>query len=236
MPCANFARMSAVAGATSMRSSPFVSAMCWMSAPRDRSHWSVITSCPLNVCSVRGVMNCRPPAVMMTCTSVPAFTRPRTISAALYAAMPPLTPRAMRGRPAPRSTSRRPVKALRGLSPEAPLFLRAPRPPDASASRLMFVQDRSVPRIGLGGHLGDLLDRVLLRERAVAVGDHAGDDLLHRDRDRLEGVGLDARPGPPLQLAAALPCAADELELVADRSGRNHRTSLDGSVWYESLF
>src|SRR3989442_4181131 len=108
------------------------------------------------------------------------------------------------------------------------LSFRSPRP---SASLLTVVHPRAVGGVRLGGHFGDLLDRVLLREGTVAVGDRAGQHFLHGDGHGLVGHRLDARPGPALQLLAALPRYGDELELVADVLGRYHRTS---AIWNTS--
>src|SRR5438093_947692 len=167
-------------------------------------------------------MNCCPPGVMMTCTSAPAFTRPRTTSAALYAAIPPVTPRAMRTPP-------RPASAARKTAAVARLPRVAPPPVDGllrlSASLLTVLQTRAVGGVGLRRHLGDLLDRVLLGEGTVAVWNDAGDHFLHRDGHRLVRHRLDPRPGSPLQLPATLAGHGDELELVADVLCRDHRTS-----------
>src|SRR5581483_5186383 len=61
-----------------------------------RSNVSVATGCCESACSVSGVMNFVAAGVITTRTSAPAFTRRRTNSAALYAAMPPETPTRMR--------------------------------------------------------------------------------------------------------------------------------------------
>src|SRR5213594_2758412 len=164
-------------------------------------------------------MNRWPADVMMTWTSAPAFTRPRTTSAALYAAIPPATPSTMRDppRPPPEVPAAGPGARLRPalLTP----FFRSPRP---SASLLTVVQPRAVGGVRLRCHLGHFLDGVLLREWTVAVRDHSREHFLHGDGHRLVGHRLDARPGAALQLLAALARHGNELELVADVLGRNH--------------
>src|SRR5438093_6363165 len=128
----------------------------------------------------------------------------------------------MRGPPQPASVSRTPEVAA-GLPPAAARpIARAPRP---SASRLTVLQTPAVGRVRLGRHLGDFLDRVLLGEGTVAVRNDAGDHFLHGDGDRLVGHRLDPRPGPSLQLLAALARHGDELELVAYVLGGRHPTS-----------
>src|SRR4029077_19944314 len=70
--------------------------MCLIVSCAERSHPSVQTFLPESVWRVRGVMNRCALAVIRTWTSAPASVRPRTISHALYAAIPPLTPSAIR--------------------------------------------------------------------------------------------------------------------------------------------
>src|ERR1700730_14962449 len=53
----------------------------------------VITLRPLSAANVRGLTNSVAPAVITTSTAKPRWIRPRQSSAALYAAMPPATPR-----------------------------------------------------------------------------------------------------------------------------------------------
>src|SRR5437773_3893863 len=168
-------------------------------------------------------MNCRPPGVMMTCTSAPALTSPRTTSAALYAAIPPVTPRAIRGPPRPASAPRTSESSARLPPAATPPIARPFRP---SGSRLTVLQARAVGGVGLRRHFGDFLDGVLLGEGTVAVGNDAGDHLLHRDGHRLVRHRLDPRTGPPLQLPAAFARHGDEFELVADVLGGDHRTSM----------
>src|SRR5271154_6301105 len=101
MPCAKWARISAVAGATRRRSIRCATAMCSMalstlaaSAPL-APNISVITFFPVSAAKVSGVMNSCAERVITTCTSSFSCCRRRTSSAALYAATPPVTPRAI---------------------------------------------------------------------------------------------------------------------------------------------
>src|SRR5882724_3830543 len=107
--------------------------------------------------------------------------------------MPPVTPRAMRAGPSER-------RAARGSA----FLLKSPHP-DVVAG------------VGLGRHLADLLVPLqILGEGAVAVLDRSRQDFFLGDRDRLEGLGLDPRTGPALQLLGALRRHRDEFELVAE--------------------
>src|SRR3984957_16658773 len=99
MPCAKWARMSAVAGATSSRSVRWATAMCSMAlstlagAASSAANISVMTFLPVSAAKVSGVMNSCAERVITTCTSSFSCCRRRTSSAALYAAIPPVTPR-----------------------------------------------------------------------------------------------------------------------------------------------
>src|SRR5690348_2723521 len=101
MPCANWPRMSAVAGATRSRSMRWATAMCSMAlstlAGEESSapNISVITFFPVSAAKVRGVMNSRAERVITTWMSSFSCWRRRTSSAALYAATPPVTPSAI---------------------------------------------------------------------------------------------------------------------------------------------
>src|SRR3954471_13438495 len=99
MPCANLASTSAVAGTTTRASMACATEMCstaesifGCSFPAENI--SVITFSPESAAKVSGRMNSWAERVMMTCTRIPRSCSRRTISAALYAAMPPETPRA----------------------------------------------------------------------------------------------------------------------------------------------
>src|SRR5882762_2080162 len=101
MPRANFARISAVAGATRSKSVRWATAICSMAlsrlaSPPDSAKRSVITFCPVRAAKVSGVMNSRAPRVITTSTVNPSCCRRRTSSAALYAATPPVTPSVIR--------------------------------------------------------------------------------------------------------------------------------------------
>src|SRR5882762_5192777 len=102
IPRANFAMMSAVAGATSNKSVRCATAMCSMALsrlappPEESPKRSVITFCPLSDANVSGVTNSRAPRVITTSTVNPSCCRRRTSSAALYAATPPVTPSVIR--------------------------------------------------------------------------------------------------------------------------------------------
>src|SRR5512139_2932025 len=67
--------------------------MCPISDSDRRSNRSVWTGFFDRVWRVSGVMNCAPDAVRTTWTFAPSLRRSRTISHALYAAIPPVTPR-----------------------------------------------------------------------------------------------------------------------------------------------
>src|SRR5207237_5416301 len=101
-PRANFAMMSAVAGATRRRSVRCATAMCSMalsrlaSPPEESLKRSVMTFCPLKAANVSGVTNSRALRVITTCTLSPSCCSRRTSSAALYAATPPVTPSVIR--------------------------------------------------------------------------------------------------------------------------------------------
>src|SRR5690606_4751102 len=90
-PCASFAMVLAVAGATSTRSAQRASSMWPMAASAAASHSEVRTGRPDSAWKV-----CTPTkrcalSVIATCTCAPASPSRRTSSAALYAAMPPHT-------------------------------------------------------------------------------------------------------------------------------------------------
>src|SRR5580658_9567367 len=101
MPCANCARTSAVAGATTNASIDCATAMCSIaesilaacSSPGENI--PVITFSPESAANVSGRTNSWAARVMMTCTRMPRSCSKRTISAALYAAIPPVTPSAI---------------------------------------------------------------------------------------------------------------------------------------------
>src|SRR5271166_1995966 len=98
MPCANLARMLAVAGATTRASVVCAASICSMAESRLSSgdsggtHRLVMTLCPVIEAKVSGWMNCVAASVMTTWTSSACCCSARTSSAALYAAMPPETP------------------------------------------------------------------------------------------------------------------------------------------------
>jgi len=93
MPLRTFPMMFAVAGATRSRLALWASEMCPISDSLMRLNRSVWTGFFDRVCSVSGVMKWAPAAVSTTTTLAPSFRSSRTISHALYAAIPPVTPR-----------------------------------------------------------------------------------------------------------------------------------------------
>ncbi len=95
-PCASRAMKSAVAGATRIRSAQRASSMWPIAASAASSQRSERTGRPDSAWNVSGVTNWRAPAVITTWTSAPRSRRRRTISALLYAAMPPETPSRIR--------------------------------------------------------------------------------------------------------------------------------------------
>src|SRR5687767_4936098 len=70
--------------------------MCFTSARPFRSNVSTRTGFLLTVCNARGATNCVAFGVITTSTRAPRFTSARTISGALYAAIPPDTPSSTR--------------------------------------------------------------------------------------------------------------------------------------------
>ena len=92
-PPAIFPMVEAVAGATTMASAHNPSSTWLFHEPLSLWKKSQRTGRPDNVDSVSGVINSFADGVMTTWTSAPSFTRSLTRSAALYAAMLPLTPK-----------------------------------------------------------------------------------------------------------------------------------------------
>ncbi len=91
-PCASLARKSAEAGATMIASAPRETAMWPIALAAPDSHRSVNTGRPESAWNVTAVTKCVAASVMTTSTTMPALTSRRVSSAALYAAMPPVTP------------------------------------------------------------------------------------------------------------------------------------------------
>ena len=91
IPLAAFAMILAVAGATTIRSLFLRREICGSRILG--SHISSATGFPLSVSNVSGPTNCAAALVIMTSTSAPAFTSRRRSSQALYAAIPPVTPK-----------------------------------------------------------------------------------------------------------------------------------------------
>ena len=94
-PCAALAIRSAVAGATTTRSADWPIRTCGTSCTS--SHTSAETGLPDSAAHVGAPTNLRAAAVGTTVTSWPDSVRRRSSSQALYAAMPPETPRTTRG-------------------------------------------------------------------------------------------------------------------------------------------
>ena len=92
-PCAMRARVVAVAGATTIRSARRARATCSTPSYVAGSNMSVYTGRPVSDRNVNGVRNCRAACVRTTSTRAPACTSLLVRSAALYAAMLPVTPR-----------------------------------------------------------------------------------------------------------------------------------------------
>jgi hypothetical protein len=95
-PAASRARQSALAGAISTSSAQRASSMWPIAASAASSQSSVRTGRPDSAWKVSGVTKRRAPALITTCTSAPCSRSWRTSSAALYAAMPPVTPSRIR--------------------------------------------------------------------------------------------------------------------------------------------
>src|SRR6187549_2225510 len=82
----------AVAGATTTRSALSVRVMWVGSTTLSRSNWSIMTRRRVRVWNVRGPTNWVADLVMTTVTPASRWTSWETTSAALYAAMEPVTP------------------------------------------------------------------------------------------------------------------------------------------------
>ena len=93
IPAAIFAITFAVAGATMNTSAFFASDTCSTLYSKLRSNVSIATRLLTSVSKVSGVTNCAAFPVIMTCTSAAVLPRSLASCAALYAAMPPLTPK-----------------------------------------------------------------------------------------------------------------------------------------------
>ena len=92
MPLAILPRVEAVQGAMSMASAHSPRSTCEFHVPSLCAKNSLITGLWVSADSVIGVINSFPAGVITTCTSAPAFTSPRIIRHALYAAMLPVIP------------------------------------------------------------------------------------------------------------------------------------------------
>src|SRR4051812_31839020 len=95
MPLASLPIIFAVAGAIRRRSIVDARAMCSMSELAPGSNWSVITPRRVIASNVIGPTKRVAVAVMIATTSWPRFCSPRATSTALYAPIPPVTPRAI---------------------------------------------------------------------------------------------------------------------------------------------
>ena len=93
IPQAILARMFAVAGAMRNKSARLASATCSTSHVAGRSNVSHATGWPERVSKVSGATKRPAFFVITTYTSAPCFCSRRSSSQALYAAMPPVTPR-----------------------------------------------------------------------------------------------------------------------------------------------
>ena len=92
IPLAILPRVEAVQGAISMASAHSPRSTCEFHVPSLWAKNSLITGLWVSADSVIGVINSFPAGVITTCTSAPAFTSPRIIRHALYAAMLPVIP------------------------------------------------------------------------------------------------------------------------------------------------
>ena len=92
-PCASLAQTLAVAGAMIARSAFFASSICSTSNLKFRSKVSVRHLLTVRVSKVSGVINSSAFFVMITCTSACCFFKRLARFAALYAAIPPVTPK-----------------------------------------------------------------------------------------------------------------------------------------------
>jgi len=92
MPLAIFARVFALAGATTNRSAQIPRSTWLDHSPLSLSKRSTITGLPESVARVRGVMNSVATGVIITLTLAPSLTINLTRKAALYAAILPVMP------------------------------------------------------------------------------------------------------------------------------------------------
>src|SRR6201987_900128 len=147
MPWANFPRMSAVAGATNKRSMRCATAICsialstFAGAASAALNMSVMTFWPVSAANVSGVINSCAARVITTCTASFSCCKRRTSSAALYAATPPVTPRAIFIAPAAASYFRRfPSLSLSSEPSTASVVSYSSRPlcNSSSAMRVVF--------------------------------------------------------------------------------------------------
>src|SRR5580692_1683424 len=188
MPWANLARTSAVAGTTSSASIDCATAMCSTAesifgcSAEPAPNMSVMTFSPESAAKVRGRINSWAARVMTTCTRTPRSCSSRTISAALYAAMPPLTPRAI-------------FMIADGQFPIADGSIPKPSRQPANCPDLLLSQR-------LVEHFADDFDRRLGHFR-----DHpfhfAGLDFILRNSAGFAGVSFDDRRRTALQLSCA---------------------------------
>src|SRR5580704_2691016 len=206
MPCANCARTSAVAGATSSASIDCATAMCSMaesmfaacSSPGENI--PVITFSPESAAKVSGRTNSWAARVMMTCTRMPRSCKRRTISAALYA-----------------NAARHSQSNFHDFQPLGlrRCYLRSPSgmPKDMpSYESRLFQRLLGVRPEGLIQNVGGLLGR------AASFGDlpfhFTRADLVLCNAARFAGVGLDHRRRSGLQLPRA-PCGDQNVAIVA---------------------
>src|SRR5581483_565283 len=150
-----------------------------MPLPLPEFHRSVRTGRPESACNVSGAMNWHAAGVITTSTVMPACTNRRVSSAALYAAMPPVSPSTTRRRGEAVSSGVGRAVDAEVIAPEftlGPSRARAPRPPEKPLRSMSVaildwpVAERPRERLCARG-VGALSDAELL---AVVLGTGAG--------------------------------------------------------------
>src|SRR5579859_570171 len=185
--------MSAVAGTTTSASIDCATAMCSMaesmfgvcSSPSENI--PVMTFSPERAAKVRGRTNSWAALVMTTCTRMPRSCSRRTISAALYAAIPPVTPRAI---------------FMTVLIADFRWLIQNPQ----LQKQVLVLPQRLIQSLfgllGSGAGFGNLPLHL------------AGANFILRDAAGLAGIGVDHGRGAGLELPRA-PCRHQNVSVVA---------------------
>src|SRR5215469_4279801 len=198
MPCANLARMSAVAGTTTSASMACATAMCSMAesifdSPASAPNMPVMTFSPESAAKVSGRTNSCAACVMTTCTWMPRSWSRRRTSAALYAAMPPLMPSVIL------------IGAWTagwGIGFQPPISTPR-RYPAVEPARVLYRTSGRFFAQGLIDLLGRLRRFLIVRNDPL---DLAGADLILRDATGFAGTGFNHGRGAVLKLPGTPGC------------------------------